>query len=172
MVSAITSNLTVCSIVCSGSQHQSCTLLTLCEENHQRLVDSPHKGSVIWKVFPHHYVGMQLSKECKSWITLWWHHNGHDGVSNHHPPNCLLSHLSRRRSKKTSKLIVTGLCGGIHRWPVNSSHKWPVTQKMLPFDDAIMWTSEINKVTVKGFHHKGDYKQWHWIQMNGCYTSH
>ena len=27
---------------------------------------------------------------------------------------------------------------GIHRWPVNSSHKGPVTQKMFPSDDAIM----------------------------------
>ena len=27
---------------------------------------------------------------------------------------------------------------GIHRWPVNSSHKWPVTRKMFPFDDIIM----------------------------------
>ena len=25
---------------------------------------------------------------------------------------------------------------GIHRWPVNSPHKWPVTRKMFPFDDA------------------------------------
>ena len=27
---------------------------------------------------------------------------------------------------------------GIHRSPVNSSHKWPVTQKIFPFDDVIM----------------------------------
>ena len=27
---------------------------------------------------------------------------------------------------------------GIHRWPVNSPHKGPVTQKMSPFDDVIM----------------------------------
>ena len=27
---------------------------------------------------------------------------------------------------------------GIHRWPGNSPHKWPVTQKMFPFDDVIM----------------------------------
>ena len=27
---------------------------------------------------------------------------------------------------------------GIHRWPVNPPHKWPVTLKMLPFDDVIM----------------------------------
>ena len=27
---------------------------------------------------------------------------------------------------------------GIHRWPVNSPHKGPVTQRMFPFDDVIM----------------------------------
>ena len=26
---------------------------------------------------------------------------------------------------------------GIHRWPVNSPHKGPVTRKMFPFDDVI-----------------------------------
>ena len=28
----------------------------------------------------------------------------------------------------------------IHRRPVNSPHKWPVTRKMFPFDDVIMHT--------------------------------
>ena len=28
---------------------------------------------------------------------------------------------------------------GIHRWPVNSPHTWPVTRKMFPFDDVIMY---------------------------------
>ena len=27
---------------------------------------------------------------------------------------------------------------GIHRWPVNSQHKGPVTRKIFPFDDVIM----------------------------------
>ena len=27
---------------------------------------------------------------------------------------------------------------GIHRWPVNSPHKGPVTRKMIPFDYVIM----------------------------------
>ena len=27
---------------------------------------------------------------------------------------------------------------GIHRWPVNSPHKWPVTRKIFPLDDVIM----------------------------------
>ena len=42
--------------------------------------------------------------------TLQWSHNGLDSVSNHQPHHCLLSRLFRRRSKKTSKLGVTGLC--------------------------------------------------------------
>ena len=43
---------------------------------------------------------------------LRWRHNGRDSVSNHQPHHCLLSRLFRRRSKKTSKLRVTGLCVG------------------------------------------------------------
>ena len=45
-------------------------------------------------------------------ITLLWRHNGRDGVSNHQPHECLLNRLSRRRSKKASKLRVSGLCVG------------------------------------------------------------
>ena len=43
---------------------------------------------------------------------LQWRHNGRDSVSNHQPHDCLLNRLFRRRSKKTSKLRVTGLCAG------------------------------------------------------------
>ena len=28
---------------------------------------------------------------------------------------------------------------GIHGWPLNSPHKWPVMRKMFPFYDVIMW---------------------------------
>ena len=37
--------------------------------------------------------------------SLLWRHNGHEGVSNHQPQPFI-----RRRSKKSSKLRVTGLC--------------------------------------------------------------
>ena len=43
---------------------------------------------------------------------IQWRHNGRDGVSNHQPCDCLLNRLFRRRSKKASKLRVTGLCAG------------------------------------------------------------
>ena len=42
--------------------------------------------------------------------TLRWRHNDHDCVSNHQPHHCLLNCLFGRRSKKTWKLHVTGLC--------------------------------------------------------------
>ena len=43
---------------------------------------------------------------------LQWHHNECDGVSNHQRHDGLLNRLFRRRSKKTLKLCVTGLCEG------------------------------------------------------------
>ena len=41
-----------------------------------------------------------------------WPHNECDGFSNHQPHAFLLRCLFRRRSKKTSKLRVTGICEG------------------------------------------------------------
>ena len=45
--------------------------------------------------------------------TLQWRRNEQDGVLNHRRLDCLLNLLFRCRSKKTSKLCVTGLCD---RW--------------------------------------------------------
>ena len=44
---------------------------------------------------------------------------------------------------------------GIHRWPVNSPHKGSVTQKMFPFDDVVMWTTETTKRLT-------DHELWIW----------
>ena len=76
--------------------------------------------------------------------SLRWRHNDSDGVSNHQPHDCLLNRLFGRISKKTSKLRVTGLCVGNSQGPVNSPHKGPVTRKMFPFDDVIMWIFTLN----------------------------
>ena len=45
-------------------------------------------------------------------LILQWRHNERDGVSNHRRHDRLLNPLFRRKSKKTSKLRVTGLCEG------------------------------------------------------------
>ena len=69
---------------------------------------------------------------------LCWCHNERDSVSNHQPHDCLLKRLFRRRSKEHQSSASLVFVRGIHRWPVNSPHKGPVTRKMLPFDDVIM----------------------------------
>ena len=42
-----------------------------------------------------------------------------------------------QRKHQSSALLA--YMWGIHRWPVNSPHKGPLTQKMFPFDDVIMY---------------------------------
>ena len=44
--------------------------------------------------------------------SLQWRHNGRYGVSNHQPHYCLRNRIIRSRSKKISKLCITGLCVG------------------------------------------------------------
>ena len=71
--------------------------------------------------------------------TLQWRHNECDDVSNHQPHDCLiLNRLFRRRSRKHQSSASLAFVRGIHRWPVNSSQKRPVTRKMCAFDDVIM----------------------------------
>ena len=67
-------------------------------------------------------------------LPLHVRHNGNNSVSKHQPHDCLLNRLFRHRSKKTSKLRVTGLCVG--KSP--GAGEWPVTRKTFPFDDVIM----------------------------------
>ena len=45
------------------------------------------------------------------------------------------SDADQRKHQSSASL---GFVRGIHRGPVNSPHKWPVTRKMFPFDDVIM----------------------------------
>ena len=42
--------------------------------------------------------------------------------------------VQRKHQSSASLAFVQG----IHRWPMNSTHKGPVTRKMFPFDDFIM----------------------------------
>ena len=46
------------------------------------------------------------------YISLQWRRSGRDDVSLRSPTSPLLNRLFRRRSKKASKLCVTGLCAG------------------------------------------------------------
>ena len=49
-------------------------------------------------------------------------------------PSVYSSADQRKHQSSASLAFVRG----IHRWPVNSLHKGPVTRKLFPFDDVIM----------------------------------
>ena len=85
-------------------------------------------------------------------VSLQWCDNERDGVSNHRRLECLLNRLFRRRSKKTSNFASLALVRWIHWGPGNSPYTWPVTRKMFPFDDVIMFPTKINEmVDVKAW---------------------
>ena len=60
---------------------------------------------------------------------------------------------------------------GIHRWPVNSPHKWPVTRKMFLFDDVIM-TLKVLQQSGKCFHLMTSWTRWLLSWWPGDSTSH
>ena len=78
--------------------------------------------------------------------TLQWRYNGRDGVSNHQPRDCLLNCWFRRRSKKTSKLRVTGLCAGNSPGTGEFPAQMASNAEMFPFDDVIMFNHGLDKV--------------------------
>ena len=79
---------------------------------------SNHRGYMCNSPIPYHNKEQPRSMDMfpETRITeqfpLQRRHNERDNVSNHQPHDCLLNRLFRRRSNKTSKLRVTGLCVG------------------------------------------------------------
>ena len=60
---------------------------------------------------------------------------------------------------------------GIHRSPVNSLHKGPVTRKMFPFDDVIISRDVLlpNWHQVMSHHHAS--RMWLWIVFHNIHTT-
>ena len=99
-----------------------------------------------WWLLSGHYwlpTGGKMVVEGRQRHPLQWHHNGHDGISNHQPHDCLFNRLFRHRSKKTPKLHVTGLCVG------NS----PVTGEF-----PTQMASNVENVSIWWCHHGSDWK--------------
>ena len=70
--------------------------------------------------------------------TLQRRHDEPVGVLNQQPQDCLLNRLFKGRSKKISKLRVTGLCAENSPASGEFPHKGPVTLKTFPLDDVIV----------------------------------
>ena len=68
--------------------------------------------------------------------TLQWRHSGLDSVTSLTIVySVVYSDADQRKHQSSASLAFVH---GIHRGPVNSPHKWPVTWKMFPFDDVIV----------------------------------
>ena len=86
------------------------------------MISPDHRcGAVIW--FMTHYSDVIMSTVA-SQIT---------GVSMICPTVSSGADQRKHQSSASLSFVV-----GIHRWPLNSPHKGPVTQKTFPFDDVIM----------------------------------
>ena len=83
-----------------------------------------------------------------------WRHNDQYGVSNHQPYDCLLNRLMKRRSKKASKLCVTGLCVG--NSPVTG--EFPAQKASNAENVSIWWRHHVwFHLTLLTIHHSDAY---------------
>ena len=76
--------------------------------------------------------------------SLQWRHNGCDGVWNRQPHDCLLNRIVGRRSKKTSKLRVTGLCAG--NSPVTG--EFPAQMASNAENVSILWRHHVMHICI------------------------
>ena len=88
-----------------------------------------------------HVVSLKV-KSSGSWLSwicaLQWRHNGAMAsqiISLTIDYSTIYSGADQRKHQSSVSLAFVW---GIHRWLVNSPHKWPVTRKIFPVDDIIM----------------------------------
>ena len=148
MASQVTGATNVYLAICSGAnqrKHQSSASLAFVRGIHRWPVNSSHKGPVTRKMFPFDDVIMMHYLSFVSWA--------------HRSPQhwrFIFYQVKQAVEQIFGFLIIwdaTTLMRhyfdmrGIYRWPVNSPHKWPVTQKMFPFEDVIMGTHSASQTT-------------------------
>ena len=88
-------------------------------------------------------------------LPLQRRHIERDGVSNHQPRDCLLNCLFRHRSKKTSKVRVTGLCAG--NSPVTG--EFPAQMASNADIISIWWRHHENMCTIDQFQTTTNYNK-------------
>ena len=124
-------------------QTKSPTQTILYQLNEIWFYESDQNAPCTWKESG----GKQWQHSIRSWkycttgyflFTLQWHQTKCNGISNHQCLNCLITGLFRHRSKKASKVHVTGLCEG------NS----PVTGKF-----SVQRASDTENISICWHHH-------------------
>ena len=80
-------------------------------------------------------------------VALHWRHNGRNGVSITNLTSVYWTVCSGEDQRKHQISASLAFVWGIHRWPVNYSHKWTIARKMFPLDDITMMKSTSASVT-------------------------
>ena len=88
-----------------------------------------------WKsnIASHHYIGIiigMIASQITSLTIVY---------------STVYSDADQRKHQSSASLAYVR---GIHRRPLNSLHKWPVTRKMFPFDDVMMWCFDFNTTSI------------------------
>ena len=108
--------------------HTMCSLVAVILQRYQSLKSEIQKEQNNWSLHAlvlcfAHYDGVIMSRiasQITSLTIVYW---------------IVYSDADQRKHQSSASLAFVR---GIHRGQVNSSHKWPVTRKMFPFDDVIM----------------------------------
>ena len=99
-------------------------------------------------------------------LSLQWRHDEHGGVSNKQSHDCSLGRLFRRRSKKTSKLRVTGLCDG--KSPVDG--EFPAQRASNGENVSIWWRHHVlgqfSQALTLPYHVVPNLSKFSWISNN------
>ena len=141
--------------------------------------DAPRRSiSTAWLMAT---ISTAYTQLCKFPNALQWRHNDHGGVSNHQPHGCLLNRLFRRRSKKTSKLRVTGTWG----WKFTGTGEFPAQRASYAENFSIWWRHHgipvelikldlSTKCLIQSAHLASDSYRWNQISLTGVkmVTSH
>ena len=97
-----------------------------------------------------HWVSFDLTSMVKSMSIIMLHYNdvvmsamASQSTSLTIVYSSVHSGVDQRKHQSSASLAFVW---GIHRWPMNSPHKWPVTRIMFPFDDIII-DGELSIVT-------------------------
>ena len=84
-----------------------------------------------------HIINTTQSFLCR--IRLQWRHNERDGVSNNRGQDCLLNLCSGTDHRIDQSSALLAFVRGIHRWPVKSPHKGPVSGRYFHLMTSSWW---------------------------------
>ena len=126
-------------------------LIEMAPKCHLNLLSQPSSTAIFQPI----YYQVIMTTSCILHIPLHWHHNERNGISNRRCPDCLLNHLFRCRSKKTSMLCITGPCEG---------------NSLATGEFSAQRASDVENVSIWWHHHENCHLNWYLQLMGNAYT--